>query len=85
MINYALRKNVFYKSIDEYKAAETELHTELMNVTRRYISKLGIISLMGVLDVVKQETRELERATRKNLDIEEPKQKDVEIKEPDYF
>lgn len=84
MIMYS-EKTGYYKSLEEYRAAETELHTELMGITRRYISKLGIVSLMGILDIVKQETRELEKATRKNLDDGPPKQTKVEIKEPDYF
>ena len=84
MIMYS-EKTGYYKSLEEYRAAETELHTELMGITRRYISKLGIVSLMGILDIVKQETRELEKATRKNLDDGPPKQTKVEVKEPDYF
>jgi len=84
MIMYS-EKTGYYKSLEEYRVAETELHTELMGITRRYISKLGIVSLMGILDIVKQETRELEKATRKNLDDGPPKQTKVEIKEPDYF
>jgi hypothetical protein len=75
----------YYNSLEEYRAAETELHTELMSITRRYISKLGIISLIGILDIVKQETRELERATRKNLDMEKPPQTNVEANEPNFF
>ena len=84
MVMYS-EKTGYYKSLEEYRAAETELHTELMGITRRYISKLGIVSLMGILDIVKQETRELEKATRKNLDDGPPKQTKVEVKEPDYF
>ncbi len=84
MIMYS-EKTGYYKSLEEYRAAETELHTELMGITRRYISKLGVVSLMGILDIVKQETRELEKATRKNLDDGPPKQTKVEVKEPDYF
>ena len=84
MIMYS-EKTGYYKSLEEYRAAETELHTELMGITRRYISKLGIVSLIGILDIVKQETRELEKATRKNLDDGPPKQTKVEVKEPDYF
>lgn len=84
MVMYS-EKTGYYKSLEEYRVAETELHTELMGITRRYISKLGIVSLMGILDIVKQETRELEKATRKNLDDGPPKQTKVEVKEPDYF
>jgi len=76
----------YFKSLEEYRNAEAELHTELINISRKYLPKLGIVSLMGVLDVVKQEVRELERVTRKNIDnTEDTKQKKVEIKGSDYF
>ena len=74
-----------FKSLEDYRAAEAELHTELMHVTRKYITRLGIVSLMGVLDIVKQEIRELEKATRKEIEVEEPKEKNVETKEADFF
>jgi len=76
----------YFKSLEEYRNAEAELHTELINISRKYLPKLGIVSLMGVLDVVKQEVRELERVTRRNIDnAEDTKQKKVEIKGSDYF
>jgi len=84
MVMYS-EKTGYYRSLEEYRAAETELHTELMGITRRYISKLGIVSLTGILDIVKQEIRELEKATRKNLDDGPHKQTKVEVKDQDYF
>ena len=75
----------YYKSMEEYRAAESEYHTELMGISRRYISKLGIVSLVGVLDIVKQEIMELEKATKKNLDQQDTKQKPIEVEEADYF
>lgn len=76
----------YFNSLEEYRNAEAELHTELINISRRYLPKLGIVSLVGVLDVVKQEVRELERVSRGNIDdAEETKQKKVEIKGSDYF
>lgn len=74
-----------YKTIEDYRAAEAEYHTELMSVTRRYSSRLGIVSLMGVIDIVKQEVIELEKATQKNLDQHDTKQKKVDFQESDYF
>jgi len=56
----------------EYRAAEIKLHSELMMICRNYINELGIVSIMGILDIVKQETIELERATRRNVKDEEP-------------
>ena len=34
-----------------------------MKICRNYITELGIISIMGILDLVKQETIELERTS----------------------
>ena len=75
----------YYKTMEDYRAAESEYHTELMGISRRYLSKLGIVSLMGVLDIVKQEIMELEQATKKNLDHQATKQKPMEVQEADYF
>ena len=59
------------KTLEEYRTLENQLHHELMNTCRKYISGLGIVSIMGILDVVKQETIELERATKKSFKKEE--------------
>ena len=59
------------RSLDEYRQLEMQLHLELMNICRKYISQLGIVSIMGILDIVKQEAIELEGATRKNIKKEE--------------
>ena len=76
-------KNGYYNNLEDYRTAETELHTELMAVSRKYINKLGIVSLMGVLDIVKQEIRELEKATNKNLDTERASQFQQPTHEPE--
>lgn len=57
--------------IEDYRALEIEFHTELMKICRRYINELGIVSIIGILDIVKQETIELEGATRRNIKTEE--------------
>lgn len=56
----------------EYRAAEIKLHSEMMKICRNYINELGIVSIIGILDIVKQETIELEGATRRNIKDEEP-------------
>lgn len=56
----------------EYKNYEIQLHRELMNSCRRYINKLSIVSILGILDFVKQEAIELERATRSSFREEQP-------------
>jgi len=59
------------RTLEEYRTLETELHRELMKICREYINNLGIVSIMGILDIVKQEAVELERATRKIMKGEE--------------
>jgi len=85
-------KSGFYSSLEDYRAAETEFHMELMAVSRKYIHKLSIVSLIGVLDVVKEEVKELQKATNKNLDAEpdplqppQHHQPNMEVKEPGFF
>ena len=56
---------IMSRTLEEYRQLEIQLHLELMNTCKKYISQLGIISMMGILDTVKQEVIELDRATRK--------------------
>ena len=56
------------KTSEEYKDFEIELHREIMNSCRKYKNKLGIYTILGILDYVKQETIELENVTSHNLD-----------------
>lgn len=58
------------KSLEDYKATEGQFHRELMNVCRKYINDLSIVSILGILDIVKQESFELERATREAMTLE---------------
>lgn len=51
-------------TLEEYRNYEIQLHHELMNCCRKYISKVTIVSILGILDIVKQEAIELEQATR---------------------
>jgi len=62
-------------TLKEYREFEMQLHLDLMGVCRKYISRLGIISIMGIFDLVKQEAMELERATREDIKDEEEKAK----------
>lgn len=56
----------------EYKDYEIQLHRELMNICRKYKNKLSIVTIIGILDYIKQEVVELERATKQTLHNEEP-------------
>ena len=58
--------------LDQHRQLESQLHLELANACRKYMSKLGIVSIIGLLDIVKQESIELERATKRSLKSEKP-------------
>ena len=47
--------------LDEYKSMETRLYGELIKSCRRYSNKLSIISIVGILDLVKQELMDLDK------------------------
>ena len=53
-------------TLEEYRNYELQLHHELMNSCRKYVGKVSIISILGILDIVKKEAFELEQATRGN-------------------
>lgn len=52
----------------EYKAMETRLYGELLKTCRRYHNKLSIISIVGILDLVKQEIKDLDKTDFKIMD-----------------
>ena len=53
------------RSFKEHKELEAILHRELMNCSRKYLNKLGIVSVLGLMDVVKQEILDFEKAAKK--------------------
>ncbi len=52
----------------EYKAMETRLYGEVLKSCRKYHNKLSIISIVGILDLVQQEMKDLDKADFKVLD-----------------
>lgn len=56
--------------LDEYRQHEKNLRLELMNVCKRYMQKISIVSIMGVIDLVKQDTLELEKVTKTDVEID---------------
>jgi len=66
------------RSLKDYRELEMQLHLDLMGVCRKYVTRLGIVSIIGIFDLVKQEAMELERATREDIEEEEQKSKDRE-------
>ncbi len=51
--------------LDEYKSMETKLYGELVKSCQSYSAKLSIISVVGILDLVKQEVKDLDKETFK--------------------
>ena len=68
------------RTLNEYRTSEVELHIDLMKICRKYMSELSIVSIMGILDIVKQETIELEKATRRGMKDGEFKKSQDEVK-----
>ena len=57
-------------TLKEYKEYKIKLHGELMDICRKYLNKLSIVSILGILEIVKQEAMELEQATKRDLNYE---------------
>ena len=51
-------------SDDEYSILESRLYGELMRSCQKYMSKIRIISILGVLDFVRQDVINLEKKNR---------------------
>ncbi len=51
--------------LHEYKSMETKLYGELVKSCQSYGTKLSIISVVGILDIVKQEIKDLDKETFK--------------------
>jgi hypothetical protein len=54
----------------EYKALETKLYGELMKSCRFYHNKLSLISIVGILELVSQEIKDLYKTDYKHVDDE---------------
>lgn len=57
-------------SLKEYREYKTKLHSEMMDTCRKYLNKLSIVSILGIIEIVKQEVMELDQATRSDLNFE---------------
>ena len=51
-------------TVKEYKTLETRLYGELMKTCRRYSNELHLISILGILEIVKDEIRDLDKTSR---------------------
>jgi len=63
--------------LSNYREVEIGFHRELMNVCRKYINYLNLVSVVGTIETVKQEAIELIRATSKSSFEEEKISEDV--------
>lgn len=61
----------------EYKAMETKLYGDLLKSCRFYQNKLSLISILGILELVSQEIKELDRTNVKNIDEEIISNRDI--------
>jgi hypothetical protein len=57
-------------TLKEYREYKTKFHGEMMDICREYLNKLSIVSILGILEIVKQEIMELEQATKTELNSE---------------
>ncbi len=63
--------NVFNSpKLNEYKAMETKLYGDLLKSCRFYQNKLTLISILGILELVSQDIRELDKTNVRNADDE---------------
>jgi len=64
--------NVFdNQKLIEYKALETRLYGELLKSCRQYNNKLSIISIVGILELISQEMKDLDKRMTDFKDFEE--------------
>jgi hypothetical protein len=51
----------------DYKAMETRLYGELLKTCRRYNNKLSIISIVGILELISQEMKDLNKTDSRDI------------------
>jgi len=56
----------------EYSILESRLYGELMRSCQKYMSKIRIVSILGVLDFVRQDVINLEKKNRELLNDQLP-------------
>ncbi len=59
-------------SEDEYSVLESRLYGELMRSCQKYMSQIRIISILGVLDFVRQDVINLEKKNRELMSSQLP-------------
>lgn len=66
------------KTLEEYRAKEVEFHREIMSICRKYLNEIDFAALIGIIDIVKRETIDLENARRRNIEMEKPFEENIE-------
>lgn len=62
-------RNMFDRQkLVDYKALETKLYGEMLKLCRFYQNKLSLISILGILTLVGQEIKDLDKTLIKDLD-----------------
>ena len=59
-------------SLEDYKTLEARLYGELTKSCHKYSSELSIISVLGILEIVKQEIRDLDKTSRRFMKDSRP-------------
>ena len=59
-------------TLQVYREYKLKFHGELLDTCREYLNKLSIVSILGLIEIVKQEVMELEKATKRDINNEKP-------------
>jgi len=60
------------QTLKHYRAVEARLYGDVMKVCRSYGSHLSLISILGILDIVKDELKDLDQRGRRLMRQESP-------------
>ena len=55
------------ETLKDYRERKVQFHGELLGICREYLNKLSIVSIIGIIEIVKQEAIELDKATREDV------------------
>jgi hypothetical protein len=48
-------------TLEEYKMLKVNLHIDLVNCYKKYQNKVGIVSIIGLFEIVKQELIQIQK------------------------
>ena len=70
-------------SEDEYRTLETRLYGEILKSCRRYSHQLNMISILGILEMVKYEMKDLEKTNLRFMKEDVPEKIEQPFQEED--